>query len=79
MACREPIPASFTTAQQAMNILNTPCPNAWRAACAIARAAGQPQPSWDSWITASQAPQTATAIADDLASQASGDGSLWQL
>jgi hypothetical protein len=60
-----------------MNINHAPCPDRWRAACAAARAAGQPEPSWFSWMAEPQ--HRPSAIADDFASLAAGDGSMWQV
>jgi hypothetical protein len=62
-----------------MNILSTACPQQWRAACAAARAAGQPEPSWFSWVTAAHARPVQTALSDDIDSLTNGDGSLWQV
>jgi hypothetical protein len=60
-----------------ININHAPCPQRWRAACAAARAAGRPEPSWFSWCTEPR--RQSYAIADDFESLAAGDGSMWQV
>jgi|DEB0MinimDraft_6_1074348.scaffolds.fasta_scaffold28044_1 hypothetical protein len=65
-----------------LNYPSRECRAAYDAACAAARVAEQPAPCWfdfsHKWEARNQ-PSGGSAIADDFASLADGEGSLWQV